>query len=222
MVGAHQDQISLSFGHYHTNLLLNSLKKTSQKAKIWPYLNITGVKKSMKNKLILSTGLILFFSGYCFAEKEIPKPGLIKRRYNHSCPAGTEQVGDGPARSSIVFCRKPLVQGYHLEGDFVSFYRNGNKKIEGGYYKGKKDGLWRNFKKNGELATEAIYKNGRVVKKQGEEKKKVRIERQFVSSANRPFPNDRDVYNKLSETKPGRLAKGKASKTNLLYGISSK
>lgn len=92
-------------------------------------------------------------------------PGVIKRRYVHACPAGTERVGDKPPKSKIIFCRQKLESGSRLEGPYTSFYGTGNKKVEGEYTSGKKNGTWINYHRNGELSEKREFVDGKVVEK---------------------------------------------------------
>lgn len=166
----------------------------------------------------LMFGLFLFATTPCLSEKN-ERPGVVKRRYVHTCPVGTEQVGDGPKKSSIVFCRKHLPNGYRLEGDFVTFYKNGNKKAEGEYFLGKKNGVWQNYKHNGEVVSSVEYKDGKIKKKE-QDKNHARHRNEPQITSNRPFPEDGEAFTKLYETKSRN--KGRASNQKIIYGISPK
>ncbi len=103
---------------------------------------------------------------------EPPKqPGLVKKKYIHSCPAGTEKIGDAPPKSTVIFCRQELSDGQRLQGDFTAFYRNGNKKREGEYNSGKKEGSWRDYYRTGEIAAEREYSEGKIKKSKVFDKK---------------------------------------------------
>ncbi len=47
------------------------------------------------------------------------------------------------------------------EGDWITYYANGNKRSEGNYIAGKKQGLWIQYYKNENKANEAVFKNGK-------------------------------------------------------------
>jgi len=48
-------------------------------------------------------------------------------------------------------------------GKYVTYYENGQKKQEGNYKEGKKDGLWTSWDKNGNIIKTATYSNGELV-----------------------------------------------------------
>lgn len=121
----------------------------------------------MNYKLKFSIGAVLLMAipslGYC--ENKGKRPGVLKKKYSHACPGGTERIGDAPPKSSMVFCRQVLEDGTRLEGDYTAFYRNGNKKIEGEYVSGKREGTWTSYYRGGQLSATKEFKDGKLVEK---------------------------------------------------------
>lgn len=167
--------------------------------------------------LFIAAVLCVFSTTLCFADPR-GRPGVVKKKYKHACPAGTEQVGDGPPKSSVVFCRAMLQNGYRLEGEYVSFYRNGNIKMQGEYVGGKRDGKWNNYRKNGQLVTTSEYRNGNKIRKPVEK----HIPQSISSGSNKNAPKkmfseDKEVQQKLFETRKRSYSN---TRKNLVYGIS--
>ena len=50
-------------------------------------------------------------------------------------------------------------------GKVFRLYENGEKKLEGSYKDGKKDGLWTYWYENGKKKYEIIYKDGEIIKR---------------------------------------------------------
>ena len=50
------------------------------------------------------------------------------------------------------------------DGDYSSYYDNGNIEHEGQFFKGMRDGCWRYYKIDGKLCKETLYKNSRIEK----------------------------------------------------------
>jgi hypothetical protein len=170
---------------------------------------------------ILGTFLTLFISVSCYADRN-DKPGVVKRRYIHSCPTGTEQIGDGPPKSSIIFCRQINSKGFSLEGEYVTFFPNGNKKTEGTYTQGKKNGTWKVYSKSGDILETREFKEGLVKKKEFTYAKKYIPQAQTPTNINsqRKFSQDKDVLNALRVTKTkNKIA---SNKTKYVYGISAR
>lgn len=112
---------------------------------------------------IVATINCLFLSNaWCDRDKT---PGVIKRRYVHVCPAGTERIGDKPPKSKLIFCKQVLDNGARLEGLYTQFYQTGNKKTEGEYVSGKKHGIWYEYHRSGEIAATKEFVDGKVVEK---------------------------------------------------------
>lgn len=104
------------------------------------------------------------FSSYAWCDRD-KTPGVIKRRYVHVCPAGTERIGDKPPKSKLIFCKQVLDDGARLEGLYTQFYGTGNKKTEGEYVSGKKHGTWYEYHRTGEVAETKEFVDGKVVEK---------------------------------------------------------
>lgn len=119
------------------------------------------MRPEYKYLLVLS---ICLTSREAFCERD-KSPGILKRRYVHACPAGTERVGDKPPKSKIIFCKQILDSSARLEGPYTSFYETGNKKLEGEYASGKKNGTWINYHRNGALAEKREFIDGKLVEK---------------------------------------------------------
>lgn len=171
----------------------------------------------MRNTMVLHIAILvsLGLGAEVSADSRAPS-GILKRRYIHRCPPGTEQVGGGPPQSSMVFCREALPRGYRLQGDFTSFYKNGNKKIEGAYTEGKKTGEWKNFKNNGELLSTITYENGRIIKRDNTLKLK-KAPPKIVEK--KEYYEDKEVFQKFNQTR----AKGQVKENkNIVYGIGAK
>lgn len=168
---------------------------------------------NLKLSKIVVCLLVLFISSECFSDSDT-KPGAARRRYSGICPPGTEQVGDGPPKSSLIFCRQSLKAGYRLQGDYISFYRNGNKKTEGNYSLGKKNGTWTNYKSSGEVVGTNEYKEGKLVRKPIQRNLKTPNQSQY-----RKYPDDNEVLAKFNETKVQRT---NTKSNRLVYGIGGR
>ena len=177
--------------------------------------------RRISNIRLVGIFLMLFVSINCYADRD-DKPGVVKRRYVHVCPAGTEQVGDGPPKSSIIFCRQINSKGYSIEGEYVTFFPNGNKKTEGTYIQGKKNGTWNVYSKSGDILETREFKEGLVKKKEFKYAKKYIPQAQNPENINsqRKFSQDKDVLNALRVTK----TKNKIASNNkrYVYGISAR
>ena len=59
-----------------------------------------------------------------------------------------------------------LIEDYNLlpNGKYVEYYKNGNIKLQGNYKKGRRDGEFKTFLKNGKSAGSVIYKDGKIIK----------------------------------------------------------
>ncbi len=167
-----------------------------------------------KSLYILTVLCVFASTTLCFAGPR-GRPGILKKKYKHVCPAGTEQVGDGPPKSSVVFCRAVLNSGYRLEGEYVTFYRNGNIKMQGEYVGGKRDGIWYNYRNNGQLMTKTEYRRGNKVRKPPE-KKEARTTTNNKNAPKKMFYEDKEVQQKLFETRKRSYSNGRK---NIVYGI---
>lgn len=49
------------------------------------------------------------------------------------------------------------------DGPFKEYYENGELKEEGSFKKGKKQGLWKLYSKNGKSGTESYYNDDELV-----------------------------------------------------------
>ncbi len=125
--------------------------------------------KIYKSSIIALLLIAIPQSGFCQSKSK--RPGVIKKKYKHACPGGTERVGEGPPKNTIVFCRQILPDGSRLEGDYTAFYRNGNKKAEGEYISGKKEGTWVSYYRGGQLSAKKSYIDGKLVEKVGYSKR---------------------------------------------------
>lgn len=169
-----------------------------------------------RNFLSILFILVLFHQDFALAESKTP-PGILKRRYIHRCPAGTEQVGGGPPVSTMVFCREILPNGYRLDGDFTSFHKNGNKKMEGSYLQGKKNGEWKTFKNSGELLSTVTYNHGQITKRDNTLKLKKAAPRIIEK---KDFHEDKEVFQKFNQTRIKDNNNNKKKK--IVYGIGLK
>lgn len=123
---------------------------------------------SIKTSIYILTIFILSIPsmGMCQQSRVGKKPGVLKKKYVHACPGGTERVGDPPPKKSkVIFCRQILQDGSRLEGDYIQFYRNGNKKSEGEYIAGKRQGTWTSYYREGQLAEKKEFVDGKIVEK---------------------------------------------------------
>ncbi|UTW60620.1 hypothetical protein KFE98_11200 [bacterium SCSIO 12741] len=66
----------------------------------------------------------------------------------------TDYFSNGNARHEVKELPRQMVQ-------VTSFYRNGEVKEVGQYYRGKRHGIWQNFHRNGATNTKAFYNNDR-------------------------------------------------------------
>lgn len=86
-----------------------------------------------------------------------------KKRYVHHCPEGTEAVGKNPPEGRIIFCRQPVVGGYRKHGKYTTWYYNGQARVVGEYYAGKRHGIWKYYHRNGKPKSTATYYDDKLV-----------------------------------------------------------
>lgn len=117
------------------------------------------------------------------SEPEEPAKTIVKKKtqqpikkYEHHCPAGTEQVGKGPPVSRFVYCRQQTYQGPVRQGKATSWYSNGKKFFEGDYVNDKKHGQWITYTRTGRKKISEDYYNGQVVKRTKYDKDGVPVE----------------------------------------------
>ena len=168
-------------------------------------------------QLVTAGALLPIFATSAVAEKN-DRPGIVKRQYVHACPPGTEQIGDGPPKSSVVFCRQILNNGFKLEGDYTTFYQNGNKKSEGSYVNGRKNGTWKVYSKTGEVVDSKEFIQGNAKRKELTQFKREKAEQQQAQKP-RLFYQDKEVLNQFRITNAKRIASQKPTK-RYVYGIS--
>lgn len=140
------------------------------------------------------------------------KPGIIKKKYVHTCPAGTERVGEGPPDTRVMFCRQPLHNTSRLEGNYATFFQNGNKKIHGEYSQGKKHGKWVQYYRTGEVREVKKYADGKpfeekTFKKDGAKIKSKKNDEQSVEKNN---GNNGKVYSELRQMRRKGNTKGRS------------
>jgi hypothetical protein len=148
--------------------------------------------------VILSTGMASVLNA---ESDDKDKPGILNREYRHSCPKGTERVGEGPPGTSVVFCKQHLYNGSRMEGEYAKFYRNGNKQFQGNYEQGKKHGTWTSYYRTGEVREVKKYQDGQVIKttqykRDGSEIKSRETDKSRAATESK-------VYSELRKTKRG-------------------
>ncbi len=95
-------------------------------------------------------------------EKETKKlRRRMEREYLSKCPAGTEPTGQLPPDGNKFYCQVPTrKKGMVRHGEYNHWYSNGEKRLQGEYYMGKKHGIWKTYRRDGSVKSEVIYYDG--------------------------------------------------------------
>lgn len=161
---------------------------------------------SISSKTVfLVFSLCMHLPSYASAQNETKKPGELKRKYTHSCPKGTERVGEGHPETTVVFCKQNLYNGSRMEGDFTKFFRNGNKQVSGTYEQGKKHGTWTSYYRTGEIRETKKYQDGEMIKTSQYKRDGREIKKQ-ESNKNKAAAESK-IYSELRDTKKGSQQK---------------
>lgn len=126
----------------------------------------------------------------------------LRRKYRHPCPEGTEKFGAPPPLGTKIYCRQPMRNGMKKHGAFVSWFQNGQKKMEGEYHHDAKNGDWTYYHRNGKEKYSEKWNNGQ------------RISRIRIDRSGKPViePDRRLLRKKRREAESWRYGRSKSVK----------
>lgn len=137
----------------------------------------------MISLILRGSGKVLFgaFTIALFAGVLLPEDSLADRRerrqkrqsaeekklhkrmhleYGGVCGKGLEKIGGYPPNNNNLFCRYHSRKGPVRHGKYYKWWPDGDIRVEGSYWQGKRHGVWTSYMRNGRKRREDVYYAG--------------------------------------------------------------